>query len=469
MRRLCSDGYAQKGMVFGLAKSNEINMTEGSILKNVVRFSVPLMLSGILQLLYNAADIIVVGKFVGKEALGAVGATGSLINLIVNFFASLAVGTSVLVARNFGARNYEKTQSALHSSIALSLVGGVVAMVVGFLFSRQALELMQTPPDIIEGSALYLKIYFLGAPAQMFYNFGAMAMRAVGDTKRPLEFLTISGMVNVVLNLFLVIGFNMGVAGVAVATVVAQYVSAVLILFCLMRMNGYCHLNIKAIKFHKDDILQILKIGVPASVQGVVFSFSNVLIQSSVNSFSSAAIVAGNSAASNIEGFVYTAMNSVHHAAVTIVGQNMGAKKYERITKSMFCCIGFVTAIGVILGVIGLSIPRTLLQLYSSDKEVIDMGIIRLTIFLSTYYTCGIMDVIVGSTRGMGSSFAPMCASILGVCGIRILWIFTVFAKMHTLESLYLSYPLSWIVTALIQLICFFAYKRKVFKRLNLN
>lgn len=450
-----------------MSKSNEINMTEGGLLKNIIRFSIPLMLSGILQLVYNAADIIVVGKFVGKEALGAVGATSSLINLIVNFFISLSVGTSVLIAKNFGARNYEKTQSALHSSIAMSLVGGIIAMILGLLFSEKALELMKTPSDIIGGSTLYMQIYFLAAPATVFYNFGAMALRAVGDTKRPLEILTVSGIVNVILNLFLVIGFNLGVAGVAIATAVSTYISAVMILICLMKMNGFCHLDLKKIRFHKDDVCQILKIGVPASIQGIVFSFSNVLIQSSVNSFGSAAIVAGNSAASNIEGFAYTAMNSVHHAAVTVVGQNMGAKKYERITKSLLCCMGFVVAVGVFFAVIIMSVPRLLLQLYSSEAEVIDMGIMRLKFIIPTYFTCGLMDVIVGAIRGMGSSFVPMCASIFGVCGIRIVWIFTVFANVHTLEALYISYPISWMATALIQLTCFMIYKHKVFKKTN--
>lgn len=454
-----------KGMGDSVAKSNEINMTEGSIMKNVIRFSIPLMLSGLLQLLYNAADIIVVGKFVGKEALGAVGATSSFTNLIVNFFISLSVGTSVLVARNFGAKNYEKTQSALHSSIALSLVGGVIVMFIGVLFSEKALEIMKTPNDIIGGATLYMRIYFLAAPALVFYNFGAMALRAVGDTKRPLEILTVSGIVNVILNLFLVIGFNLGVAGVAIATAVSTYVSAVMILVCFVKMNGFCHLDIKKIKFHKDDIIQILKIGIPASIQSITFSISNVIIQSSVNSFNSAAIVAGNSAASNVEGFAYTAMNSVHHAAVTVVGQNMGAKKYNRITKSLLCCLGFVFAVGVIFVGIILAMPKTLMHLYSSDPEVVSWGILRLDIIVPTYFFCGIMEVIVGATRGMGGSFLPMCASIIGVCGTRIVWIFTVFAKLHTLEVLYISYPISWAGTALAQLVCFALYKRKVFKQ----
>lgn len=447
-----------------MTKSREINMTEGSIVKSVVLFSVPLLLSGILQLLYNAADIIVVGRFAGSESLAAVGSTGSLVNLIIGLFINLSVGTSVLVATAFGAKDYQKTQEALHTSIALGLVCGAVACVLGLAFSKSALILMDSPPEVIDLSDLYLKIFFLGAPANVFYNFGAMALRAVGDTKRPLEFLMISGIINVILNLVLVVVFKLDVAGVAVATVISQYISAILIFFSLTKSSGYLHLDVKKIRFHKSAALSILKIGIPAGIQGMIFSFSNVLIQSSVNSFGASA-VAGNAAASNIEGFIYTSMNSIHHAAVTIVGQNMGAKKYNRIGKSVWWCSGLVTAIGLAMGIFGLIFARGLISIYSSDQTVIGYGVIRMNIIMITYFTCGLMDVLVGGIRGLGSSFVPMLVSIIGVCGFRIAWIYTVFEMHRSLTTLYISYPVSWICTSLIHLGCFFVVRRMVIKK----
>lgn len=439
-------------------------MTEGSIVKSVVMFSVPLMLSGILQLLYNAADIIVVGRFAGSESLAAVGSTGSLVNLIIGLFINLSVGTSVLVATAFGAKDYEKTQEALHTSVALSLVCGAVACVLGLIFSKTALILMDSPPEVIDLSDLYLKIFFLGAPANVFYNFGAMALRAVGDTRRPLEFLTISGIINVILNLFLVIVFKLDVAGVAIATVISQYISAILIFISLTKNTGYLHLDVKKIRFHKCSVIRILKIGIPAGIQGMIFSFSNVLIQSSVNSFGASA-VAGNAAASNIEGFVYTTMNSIHHAAVTIVGQNVGAKRYDRIGKSVLCCSGLVTAIGLVMGISAVFFSKGLLSIYSTDPVVINYGVNRMKIIMLTHFTCGLMDVFVGAIRGLGSSFVPMMVSVIGVCGFRIAWIYTVFEVNRSLETLYISYPVSWICTALIQLACFFIIRHRVLKK----
>lgn len=448
-----------------MSSSNELDMSSGSVMKHVIEFSVPLMLSGILQLLFNAADIIVVGKYVGKTALGAVGSTSALINLITVLFMSLSVGTSVTIARSYGAKDYDGCQNALHSSVALAFLCGIVSLILGLFLSKPALQLMKTPDDIIELSTLYMKIYFLGAPAFVFYNFGAMALRAVGDTKGPLNFLTIAGVVNVILNLILVIGFDLSVAGVAIATVVSQYVSASLIFISLLKNDGFCRLNLRKLKLHKNSVFEILRIGIPAGVQSMVFSMSNVLIQSSVNSFGSSGIVAGNSAAGNLEGFVYTSMNSVHHAAVTIVGQNYGAKKYDRINKSVACCTAFVTAVGVILSSLILVFNHKLLSIYSSDEEVIANGLIRMQVILTTYFTCGIMEVFVGALRGLGCSLLPMFVSIFGVCGIRIVWIYTIFKMHHTLNALYLSYPVSWIITALIQFICFVIYKNKIVKK----
>lgn len=447
-----------------MAKSHELDMTSGSIFKNIVKYSIPLIISGILQTLYNAADIVVLGRFAGANALGAVGATSSLINLMVNLFIGLSVGTSVTVARNYGAKNYEGTQRALHTSIALSLICGIVSMLIGLLFSKTALQLMGTPKELIDMSALYMRIYFLGVPANIFYNFGAMAVRAVGDTKRPLQFLTISGIVNVVLNLIFVVGFKIDVAGVAIATAVSQYVAAALIFISLIKMHGYCHLELKKIKLHVKEVLEILKIGIPAGIQSVVFSISNVLVQSSVNSFG-ATTVSGSSAAGNIEGFVYVAMNSVHHAAVTMVGQNYGARKFDRIGKSVLSASVFVVSIGVVLTAVVLLFGKPILSIYSTDAAVIAEGMRRLKVVLTAYILCGLMEVFVGGTRGLGNSFLTMIVSIVGVCGSRILWIFTIFRMNHDFEVLLLSYPVSWAITGAIQLICFIVYKNRVIKK----
>lgn len=446
-----------------MAKSRELDMTQGSIVKNVIVFSIPLMLSGILQLLYNAADIVVVGRFAGSEALAAVGSNGALINLLVGVFLNLAVGTSVLVAKSYGAKDYNKTQEVLHTSVALALFSGILMVIIGLFLSKKMLVLMDCPDEIINLSDLYLKIYFLGAPANVFYNFGSMALRAVGDTKRPLVFLTISGIVNVVLNLVFVIVFHMSVAGVAIATIVSQYLSAIMVFICLKRESGFLHLDLKNIKFSKESVIGILKIGIPAGISGIVFSTSNVIVQASLNSFG-ANIVAGNSAAANIEGFIYTALNSFSQAAVTIVGQNYGAKKFDRIGKSAMACAIVVFIIGEVMGILGFVFGRQLLSLYSSDVQVIEYGMIRVMITFPIYFTCGIMDVFSGAMRGLGNSFVPMIVSIVGVCGARIAWIFTLFAMNRTLEMLYISYPVSWAMTALIQFLTFMFMKKKVTK-----
>ena len=436
-----------------MKKSYEMDMCSGPLLSKILIFSIPLMISGILQLLFNAADIVVVGRFTGSEAMAAVGSTSALINLIINLFVGISVGANVVVARNYGARDYDGVHGAVHTSVLTALIGGVFLIFVGIALARPLLELMGTPDNVIDQSVLYMRIYFVGMPSFMLYNFGSAILRAIGDTKRPLYFLTLAGVINVFLNLFFVIVFHMGVAGVALATIISQTVSAILVLLCLMKMEGPCHLDFKHLKFHLNQLGQMLRIGLPAGLQGIVFSLSNVLIQSSVNSFGSQ-VMAGNTAASNIEGFVYNAMNAVYQTSLSFTSQNMGAKQFGRVNKILFECLCVVSAVGILLGGGAYLLGEQLLSIYTTDPEVIAYGIL-----------CGLMDVMVGSIRGMGYSIMPMLVSLTGACAFRIIWIFTIFQVEHTLDCLYVSYPISWILTAGVHLLCFFLVRKKAFAR----
>ena len=439
---------------------HEIDMTEGPLLPKILAFSGPLILTGILQLLYNAADVIVVGNYAGHEALAAVSSTGSLINLLVNVFMGLSVGASVAVARHYGARDIIAMRKAEHTAMTLALFMGVGVGIVGFLLARPLLQLMDSPPDVIDGAALYVRIYFLGMPANMLYNFGAATMRAVGDTRRPMVYLMISGLVNVLLNLLLVIVFHLDVAGVAIATVASQVVSMVLVLLCLFRTRGAIQLNLNECRIDRKSLRDIIRIGLPAGLQGSLFSISNVLIQSSVNSFGSL-VVAGNGVACNIEGFVYTAMNAQHQADMTFASQNYGAGKPDRVKRTLWCCLGVVTAIGLSMGLLILLFGRPLLGLYNQEPEVIAKGMIRMEIIMPTYFLCGLMDVMVGQLRGVGYSIMPMIVSLTGACLLRIVWILTVFAQNHDLTVLYMSYPVSLFVTFVIHFLCYMLVARK--------
>ncbi len=445
------------------SKRYEMDLTTGALLPKILQYSGPLVLTGVLQLLYNAADIVVVGRFAGAQSLAAVGSTGSLINLLVNVLMGLNVGASVLVARSFGAGDMKGVQQAVHTTIAVALVSGFLVGAGGVALARPLLELMGSPDDVIDAAALYVRIYFFGMPFNMLYNFGAAILRAVGDTKRPLYYLSISGVVNVALNLLLVIVFRMDVAGVAVATVASQAVSMVLVLVCLIRSEGPIHLNWRRLRIHLPELKEIVRVGLPAGLQGSIFSISNVLIQSSINSFGSIAM-AGNAAASNLEGFVYTAMNSIYQADITFASQNYGAGKLDRVRKTMWYCLGTVIAIGLALGLGFYAFGAQLLSVYNSDPEVIRFGLLRMGIILPTYFLCGMMDTMVGQLRGLGYSIMPMIVSLTGACVLRVVWIFTVFANpaWHTLQVLYLSYPISWAVTFLAHLTCYYlsAYKK---------
>ncbi len=446
----------------GKRKRYEMDMTQGALLPEILLFSGPLILTGVLQLLYNAADIVVVGRFAGATSLAAVGSTGSLINLIINIFMGLSVGASVMVARYYGAGDAKAVQDVVHTSIMVALISGFVVGAFGFLMAKPILRLMDSPEDVIDLAALYVKIYFLGMPFNLLYNFGAGILRAIGDTKRPLYYLTISGAVNVVFNLIFVIAFHMDVAGVAIATVISQAISMILVLLCLMRSQTAIHLNLRKLRIRKDALVGITKVGLPAGLQGSLFSISNVLIQSSINSFQSTAM-AGNAAASNLEGFVYTAMNSIYQADLTFASQNFGAKKYDRVKKTLWNCLGTVVVIGLALGLGFLLFDRALLSVYNADPEVIDFGVLRMHIILPTYFLCGMMDVMVGQMRGVGYSVMPMIVSLTGACLFRIVWIMTIFAlpAYHTLQVLYLSYPVSWALTFLIHMGTYLFIARK--------
>ncbi len=447
--------------------SFEIDMTNGPLLGKIVRFAIPLAISGILQLLFNAADIIVVGRFSGSQALAAVGSTSALINLIVNLFIGLSVGTNVLVAQSYGAGNQKDLQDTVHTSVLSSLIFGCIVLVVGISLSAPMLELMGTPEEVLDQACLYMRIYFIGMPASMLYNFGAAILRAVGDTQRPLYFLFIAGVVNVVLNLFFVIGFHLDVAGVAIATVISQCISAGLVLLCLVKSHAPYQVNLRHLRIKKDKLLGMVKIGLPAGIQGCSFSISNVLIQSSINSFGAVAM-AGNTAASNIEGFVSTAMDAFSQAALSFTGQNVGAGKLKRVNRILPLCVALVTGTGLVLGIGAYLLGPQLLGIYSTEAEVIAFGMKRMSICCVLQFFGGLMGVMVGMLRGMGYSFVPMAITIGFVCGFRVIWILTVFALLPTLEVIYISYPITWGLAALCDVLCFFFVRKHLAKKQQL-
>lgn len=447
-------------------KKYEIDMCSGSVFSKMLFFALPLMCSSILQLLFNAADIVVVGRFAGDNALAAVGSNTALINLLTNLFVGLSVGSNVLTAQYYGAKKDRDLKETVHTSMLLSIYSGVLLTVIGLAGARGLLELMQAPPEVLELAVLYLRIYFLGMSSMMVYNFGSAILRAVGDTKRPLYYLLSAGIVNVVLNLFFVIGCHMGVAGVGIATVISQTISALLVVRCLVREQGGIHLEIKELSISKEKLAKIMQIGLPAGFQGTVFSLSNVVIQSAVNSFGNIA-VAGNSAAANIEGFVYMAMNAFYQATISFTSQNYGAKEYKRIYKILFAGELFVVITGTLLGNLAVFFGETLLGIYSSSAEVIAAGMMRVRIICSVYALCGVMDVLVGALRGIGYSIIPMIVSLVGACGLRLLWIATVFQipEYHSLTTVYISYPITWTITLTVHAITFALAARKVLRQ----
>jgi len=436
-------------------------MVRGPVLSKMLLFSLPLMLSSILQLLFNAADIIVVGRFAGDNALAAVGSNTSIIGLLTNLFIGLSVGANVTVGRFYGARRARELSDTVHTTIALGLVSGVLLTIVGLVISRPILVLMGMPEEVLPLSVLYLRIYFLGMTGMMIYNFGSAILRAIGDTRRPLYYLAFSGVVNVSLNLFFVIVLDMSVAGVGAATAISQTLSALLILRCLMKEEGALKLEAKKLCLHKDKVAAIFRIGVPSGVNGMVFSLTNMLIQTSVNSFG-AVVVAGSAAAANIENFIYFAMNAFYQATISFTSQNVGAKRVSRIDRVLKRGLICVTVIGLLMGLLAVNFGETLLGIYSTNDAVIASGMERLRIIGMTYFLCGAMEVFTGALRGMGYSLVPMIISIVGVCGIRILWIMTIFQlpKFHTVEMLFMTYPVTWTITLLALLVMFFVMRK---------
>lgn len=439
-------------------------MTNGNLFKKLLIFSIPLALSGILQLLYNAADLIVCGQFGSEHSVAAISSTNSLINLIVQLFLGLSVGANVLMARCYGQENKEKAQKVAYTAMILSLIFGIVVGIFGCLCSKYFLKLMDTPNDVIGLSTEYLFIYFLGLPFSMIYNFGAALLRAVGDTKRPFYILMTAGIFNVALNLLFVICFKMDVPGVALATIISQGISAGLIIICLIKNKGFFHFHFKEIRFYKTEALEIAKIGLPAGLQGAIFSLSNVLIQSSINSLGTN-VMDGNGAASSLEGFIYTAMNSIAQGCVAFVSANYGAQKLKNIKKTVLYASILVILMNLIVGGLVLSLEKYLLGLYVHTEQALEAGKQRLLIITLTYFLCGLMDTFAYALRGIGYSLLPTIISLCGACGLRILWIYLLFPidQLHNISGLAVSYPISWIITACIHLIFFIIlFKEKI-------
>ena len=442
--------------------SYKIDMCSGPIVSRLLVFTGPLVLSSVMQLLFNAADVVVVGKYAGDNSLAAVGSTGPLINLLISLFMGLSIGSNVLASRYYGSRNDLMMTRTVHTSMLVSLISGLILAAVGFSFSTRILVWMNSPKETLSLASLYLKIYFLGMPASMVYNFGSAILRAVGDTRRPMYFLTIAGVVNVVLNLVFVISLKMDVAGVATATVISQIISAGLVVLCLMRERGALRLDPRRLTVDRDILIKIIRIGLPASFQGMLFSISNVIIQSSVNSFG-ATVIAGNSAAQNIEGFVYVSMNAFYQACISFISANVGARRYERINKILVRAEICVVITGMILGGYAYLDSHRLLSLYTNSQAVVEAGKIRMMYISLPYFLCGMMDVMVGGLRGLGYAILPMIVSLIGACGLRLIWIFTFFqtVRFHETKYLYLTYPVSWAVTFLAHVICYIIVKRK--------
>ncbi len=445
-------------------KKYSLDMTQGPFLKKILLFSVPLMLTGLLQLAYNSADVIVVGRFVGKEALAAVGSTGSLVNLFLNVFLGLSMGAGVMTARHIGERDEKTVHECVHTAMLMSIICGIFIGFVGFFGSTFMLGVMGVPEDVMDLASLYLKIYFIGSPGLLVYNFGASIIRATGDTKRPLYILSFSGLVNVILNLVLIIVFKMGVSGVAIATIASQYLSAFFIVLYLTRMPNACKLMFTKLKIYKNELKSITRLGLPAGIQNSLFSVSNVIIQSTVNSFGSVAM-AGIAAGSNFDSYIYTCTNAVAQTTMNFTSQNMGAKKYNNIGKVYRYCLAVTVIVGLAMGWLGRIFGNQIVGLFSDDAEVISIGAERLELIMPFYFFCSLMDVAACQIRGMGKSFEPMIISLIGACGIRLFWVYFILPLNHTLIFLYWAYPLSWALTFFAQFILYFVVKQKMIKR----
>lgn len=444
-------------------------MLNGPLFSGIVLYTVPIILTSVLQLLFNAADLVIVGRFCGSVSVAAVGATGALTNLIINLFVGLSVGAGVTVAHALGGRQYQVAHRAVHTALLTAVISGLVVTVLGILLSEKMLILMSTPENVLSLSAVYMKIYFAGMVFTMVYNFSASILRAAGDTKSPLIYLSIAGVINVVLNVIFVTVFHMNVAGVALATTISQAFSAVMLILALMRRTDACKLVLSDLRIYKKQLLKIIRIGLPAGIQSSLFSLSNVTIQSSINSFGDV-FMSGNAAAANIEGFLYVSLNAFQQTAVNYTGQNAGAKQYDRVKKTLWICIASAAVVGIVAPMLVYAFGPQLLSIYITDSQqaIVD-GMTRLSIVCVTYSLCGLMEVATGALRGMGAAVTPMLIAILGVCGIRVGWVYTIFRTpaFHTPQSLYISYPVSWIICFVAQMIAFFILYRKHTKQYN--
>ncbi len=446
-------------------KSQNKDLLQGSLVKNMVLFTIPVILSGILQLVFNAADLIVVGKFDtdnGSLAQAAIGSTGALINLIVGIFIGISVGVNVVIARIIGSKNNEHLRSAIQTAMLIGFIAGAVIAIMGFIFAQPLLRLIGTEENVMPFAKQYLQIYFIGAPFSMIYNFGSAIMRAYGDTKRPMIYLAIGGVVNVILNLITVIGFDMSVQGVAIATSASHLIACALTVTTLIRTNEPIKLHLKGLRLNSTWVKQIIALGVPAGIQGSLFSLSNVIIQSAINSFQDPHIIAGNGNAANVEGFLYLAMHAFYQTIITFTGQCCGAKRYDMLRKIYYTALVLVGITGVSTGLLALAFDHQLMSLYASNEADIAAGMMRLAIICPTYFICGFMDITTGAIRGMGKSIVPMIISLIGACGLRVVWVYTVFKVWNTTTSLYLSYPISWAITFVALFIYSFVVRRNL-------
>lgn len=446
----------------------EIDMCNGSIMDKLISFSLPLMISSILQLMFNAVDIIVVGRFDSSQALAAVGSTTALINIFTNLFIGVSLGANVLAARYFAAGREKEMSEAVHTAITFALISGIFMVFAGAGASRLALELMDTPADVIDQSVTYMRIYFMGMPFFMLYNYGAAILRAVGDTKRPLAFLAAAGVVNVILDLLLVIVIPLGVAGVAIGTVSSQFVSSILVLWCLYRSEGSYQFRFSKLSLKWMYLKRIFQVGIPAGIQSTVINFSNALLQSSVNSFGSTAM-AGYTAANNVLGFLYVSVNAVTQACMSFTSQNYSVGKHRRMDRVLLDCVILSAGVSAVLGVGAYLFGSRVLGIYTSDPDVITCGLEILSITTVPYFLCGIMDLIPGALRGMGHSAVPMVLSVIGTVGTRVVWIYGFFPSHRSLFFLFISYPASWIATIVMQAVCFYFVRKTCIRQMEVG
>ena len=438
------------------------DFTKGPILSQILIFALPLMATSVLQRLFNTADTIMVGRFSGtpaecENALAAVGSCGSLIDLIVGLFMGLAVGAGVCVAHDIGAKHYKEVSKVVHTSVIAACVCGIAVSIFGFCMARPLLTLMGTgngDQEVLNQAVLYIRAYFLGIPASLIYNYCAAMLRSSGDTIHPMIYLTIAGAVNVVFNFVTVVGLHMGAMGVGLATAISNWIACFLVVAFLMRTDGPCKLELKKLKVDGKKLRKIIFLGIPAGIQGSLFAVSNVMIQSSMNSFGKV-VIAGNTSASNLEAYIYITQNALYQTALTFVGQNVGARKFDRLKRCIVWCTVSVTVIGVALGAGVYLFGHSLVGIFAPGNEaVIAAGIKKLSITGITQFLCGLMEVGCGVMRGLGKSITPMFVSLIGSCALRLIWVWTVFTWYPTPETLYISYPITWIITASTHYIC---------------